>query len=259
MFAMRPTAKPYPTVPIFGVHFSKMNMKETVSYLAGVIERREPSQVVTGNPIMLMAGLEHDAYYRVLEEAELIVPDGAGVVWASEYIGDPVQERVAGFDLLHELMREGERRRWSVYLLGTNQETIEAAARNLQENYPLVKLAGFRNGYFGPDEDEAVVAEIRKAAPDLLFVARDLMTQEPWIGRHKQALGVPVMMGVGGSLDIIAGKMKRAPVAMQKLRMEWLYRLLKQPTRAGRMLALPKFALKVIRARENIAKRPSSS
>jgi N-acetylglucosaminyldiphosphoundecaprenol N-acetyl-beta-D-mannosaminyltransferase len=257
---MKKAAKPYPTVPIFGVHFSKMNMKETVSYLTGVVERREPSQVVTGNPIMLMAGLEHDAYYRVLEEAELVVPDGAGVVWASEYIGDPVQERVAGFDLLHELMREGERHRWSVYLLGTNQETIEAAAQKLQESYPLVKLAGFRNGYFGPDEDEAVVAEIRKASPDLLFVARNaLTTQEPWIYKYKEALSVPVMMGVGGSLDIIAGKMKRAPVAMQKLRMEWLYRLLKQPTRAGRMLALPKFVLKVIRARENIAKRPSSS
>ena len=137
---MKETSRPYPTVTLFGLPFSKMNMRETVDYLAGAIERREPTQVITGNPIMIMAGLDDPDYYRVMAEAELIVPDGAGVVWAAERAGDPVQERVAGFDLLHELMREGERRRWSVYLLGTTQETIEEAARRLQESYPLVRL-----------------------------------------------------------------------------------------------------------------------
>ncbi|EXX84541.1 WecB/TagA/CpsF family glycosyltransferase [Paenibacillus darwinianus] len=253
---MEETSRPYPTVTLFGLPFSKMNMRETVDYLADAIEHRKPTQVITGNPIMVMAGLDDPDYYRVMAEAELIVPDGAGVVWASERAGEPVPERVAGFDLLHELMREGERRRWSVYLLGTTQETIAEAARKLQASYPLVRLAGYRNGYFGPDEDASVVEEIRAAAPDMLFVARALTTQEPWIGRYKQELGVPVMMGVGGSFDVIAGKMKRAPVLFQKLRLEWFYRLLKQPTRASRMLALPKFAVKVLRARENLAKRP---
>ncbi len=253
---MKETSRPYPTVTLFGLPFSKMNMRETVDYLAGAIERREPTQVITGNPIMIMAGLDDPDYYRVMAEAELIVPDGAGVVWAAERAGDPVQERVAGFDLLHELMREGERRRWSVYLLGTTQETIEEAARRLQESYPLARLAGCRNGYFGPDEDASVVEGIRSAAPDMLFVARALTTQEPWIGRYKQELGVPVMMGVGGSFDVIAGKTKRAPLLFQRLGLEWFYRLMKQPTRAARMLALPKFAVKVVRAGENLAKRP---
>lgn len=251
--------KEYPTITIFGLSFSKMDMKQTVAYLAQAVERRTPTQVITGNPIMVMAALERPDYYRVMEQAELIVPDGAGIVWASEHAGDPVAERVAGFDLLHELMAEGERRRWSVYLLGAAQDTVEETARRLQESYPLVKLAGFRNGWFGPEEDEAVIAEIQAARPDLLFVARDaLKTQEPWIARYKQELGVPVVMGVGGSFDVIAGKTKRAPVLFQKLRLEWFHRLLMQPSRAGRMAALPKFVLKVLRAKENLSKRPPS-
>jgi N-acetylglucosaminyldiphosphoundecaprenol N-acetyl-beta-D-mannosaminyltransferase len=249
----------YPAVPIFGLPFSKMDMAETVEYLARRIGERRVTQVITGNPIMVMAALERPDYYRVMEQAELIVPDGAGIVWASRFAGDPVPERVAGFDLMHELLREGERRRWSAYLLGARQDVVEEVARRLAERYPLVRIAGFRNGYFGPEEDAAVVAAVREAAPDLLFVARDaLTTQEPWIARFKQELGVPVMMGVGGSFDVIAGRTKRAPVLFQKLGMEWFYRLMRQPSRAGRMAALPRFALKVLRAGSRLGERPDS-
>ena len=248
----------YPAVPIFGLPISKMDMAETVEYLARRIEARRPTQVITGNPIMVMAALERPDYYRVMEQADLIVPDGAGLVWASRVAGDPAPERVAGFDLMHELLREGERRRWSAYLLGARQDVVEEVARRLAERYPLVRIAGFRNGYFGPEEDAGVVKAIREAAPDLLFVARDaLTTQEPWIARYKHELGVPVMMGVGGSFDVIAGRTKRAPVIFQKLGLEWLYRLLRQPSRAGRMAALPRFAMKVLLARGKIAERPS--
>lgn len=107
---------------------------------------------------------------------------------------------------------------------------------------------------FGPKEDEAVIAAIREANPDLLFVARGADTQEPWIGKYKEQLGVPVMMGVGGSFDVISGRTKRAPKLFQKLRAEWLYRLLKEPSRYKRMLALPKFAAKVMREKENVTK-----
>jgi len=249
----------YPAVPIFGLPFSKMDMARTVDYLARMVEERRPTQVITGNPIMVMAALERPDYYRVMEQAELIVPDGAGIVWASRFAGDPAPERVAGFDLMHELLREGERRRWSAYLIGARQDVVEEVARRLSERYPLVRIAGFRNGYFGPEEDAGVVAAVREAAPDLLFVARDaLTTQEPWIARYKHELGVPVMMGVGGSFDVIAGRTKRAPVLFQKLGMEWFYRLMRQPSRAGRMAALPRFALKVLRAGRRLGERPDS-
>jgi N-acetylglucosaminyldiphosphoundecaprenol N-acetyl-beta-D-mannosaminyltransferase len=241
-------------VSLYGVPFSKMNMEQTVAYLVQAVESRRPHRVVTGNPIMLMAGFEDPAFLRTLQTADLVVPDGAGVVWAARRAGDPVQERVAGFDLMHELLREGDLRRWRVYLLGTTPDIIVQARDNLQRQYPGVRFVGCRDGYFTEKDDDAVVAAIREAEPDLLFVARSLKTQEPWLEKYQDALQVPVMMGVGGSFDVVAGKLKRAPKLFQKMRLEWLYRLLQEPKRYKRMLVLPKFALKVMRDGEKVLK-----
>ena len=250
-----PQMRPYPTVSLYGVPFSKMNMRQTVDYLVEAVMARRPHRVVTGNPIMLMAGLEDPEYMRILRTADLVVPDGAGVVWAARHIGEPVQERVAGYDLMHELLREGNLRRWKVYLLGAAKDTVAAAHANLQRQYPDVRFVGFRDGYFTEKEDGAVVAAIREAEPDLLFVARSMTTQEPWIAKYQHVLQVPVMMGVGGSFDVAAGKLRRAPVLMQKMRLELFFRLLQEPSRYKRMLVLPKFVLKVLRDGEKVLKQ----
>ena len=242
-----------PTVPIFGIPFSKMSMDETVQYLTKAIEEGRQTHVVTANPIMVMAALEDPGFKDVLLQADLIVPDGAGVVWAARCGGDPVAERVTGFDLMHRLMEQGEKRKWTAYLLGTTQEIIEAAAEKLQLQYPQVRIVGVRNGFFGPDEEAAVVEDIRKHRPHLLFVARG-MAFEGWNAKYKKELGASFIMGVGGSFDVVSGKLKRAPVLFQKLRLEWLYRLLQEPSRASRMLALPKFVVKVMRNKENVTK-----
>lgn len=247
-------ARTVPTVPIFGIPFSRMNMKDTVAYLTEAIQGGKPHQIITGNPIMVMAALNDPKYMEIMKSAELIVPDGTGVVWAAEYCGVPVAERVAGFDLLHELMHVGESYQWRVYLLGSTEEVIQETASRLQKQYPGIVVCGYRDGFFGESEDPEVIAQIRAASPHLLFVARGADTQEPWIGKYKEQLGVPLMMGVGGSFDIISGRSKRAPVVFQKLRAEWLYRLLKEPKRAKRMLALPQFVLKVKREKENVTK-----
>ncbi|WP_156889468.1 WecB/TagA/CpsF family glycosyltransferase [Paenibacillus harenae] len=231
-----------------------MNMEETVDYLTKAIEERRPTHIITANPIMVMAAVEDPKYGAMMRRADLIVPDGAGVVWAANYVGHPVAERVTGFELLHRLFERGESRRWKAYLLGTSQEIIEAAAEKLQLQYPQVRIVGVRNGFFGPEQDEEVVEAIRQAAPDLLFVARGAETQEPWIAKYKQRLGVPLIMGVGGTFDIVSGKLKRAPVIFQKLRLEWFYRLLQEPKRYKRMLVLPKFVVKVLRDKENVTK-----
>ncbi|WP_237690578.1 WecB/TagA/CpsF family glycosyltransferase [Paenibacillus caui] len=241
-----------PSVNLFGIRVSKWNMEETVAYLTEAAESDRPHQVITANPIMVMAALEDPAYMEIMQKAELVVPDGAGVVWASGKAGNPVKERVAGFDLLHQLMKTGEKRSWKVYLLGASPEVIQEAANRLQMQYPGVKIVGSRDGYFGPDQDLEVVEAIKAAAPHILFVARGADTQEPWIAKYKQQLGVPVIMGVGGSFDVISGRSKRAPKFMQRLRLEWFYRLLKEPTRFRRMLALPKFAVKVLKEKENL-------
>jgi N-acetylglucosaminyldiphosphoundecaprenol N-acetyl-beta-D-mannosaminyltransferase len=247
--------KAYPTVSLYGVPFSKMNMKETVDYLIRAVEMRKPQRIVTGNPIMLMAGLEDPSFHRTLATADLVVPDGAGVVWAARHVGEPVPERVTGFDLMHELLKEGHVRGWKVYLLGSTQEIISLAVANLQRQYPGLRFAGFRDGYFTDREDGEVVNAIRDAEPDLLFVARSLTTQEPWLAKYQDKLQVPVMMGVGGSFDVVAGKLKRAPLLFRRLHLEWFYRLLQEPSRYRRMLVLPRFALKVMRDGAKVVKQ----
>lgn len=244
----------FPIVHIFGIPFSKLNMNETVRYLTDAVQSGRPHQVITANPIMVMAAMEDPGYKTMMQNADIIVPDGSGIVWAAKTGGDPVAERVTGFDLVHELLKAGENYRWKFYLLGSTPEVIQEAAERLQMQYPAAIIAGYRDGYFGPDQDDEVIEGIQAVSPDILFVARGADTQEPWIARYKERLGVPVMMGVGGTFDVVSGKTKRAPKAFQKLRLEWLYRLLREPTRFKRMLALPRFAVKVLREKENVTK-----
>lgn len=244
------TLKQVPQVSIFGISVSKMNMQETTNYIIEAIQQNKPHQVVTINPIMVMMALEDPEFMTIMQRAELIIPDGTGIVWAAKYNGKPVKERVPGCDLLYELMKIGESYRWRVFLLGASPEVIAETARRLKAAYPLIEIVGYHDGFFTPEEDQRIVEEIGRAKPQILFVASQLDKQEPWIHRYRDQLNIPIMMGVGGSFDVIAGKVKRAPRAFQKLRLEWFYRLLKEPTRFKRMLALPKFVGKVIRANE---------
>lgn len=245
---------PFPTVSVFEIPFSKLSMKDTVKFLTEAVQSGQPHHVITANPIMVMTAVNHPEYKQMMQSAEIIVPDGTGIVWAASVGGEPLEGRVTGFELLHELLKVGETYRWKFFLLGTTAEVIQEAAERLQMQYPAAIICGYRDGFFGPDEDAAVIEQIRAASPDILFVARGADNQEPWIAQHKQALQVPVVMGVGGSFDIISGKLKRAPKVFQKLRLEWFYRLLKEPTRYKRMLALPKFVVKVLREKENVTK-----
>jgi N-acetylglucosaminyldiphosphoundecaprenol N-acetyl-beta-D-mannosaminyltransferase len=243
-----------PTVSIFGVPFSKLNMDDTVDLVTRMIESRQPHQIVTANPIMVMSAIENASFLKLLQEADLVVPDGAGIVWASNYVGNPVAERVAGFDLLHRLMQLGESKGWKVFLVGASPEMIKAAVSKLKAQYPALQLVGYRDGYFHAEDDRTVIENIQQHNPDILLIGRSADKQEPWIAQYKHQLQVPVIMGVGGSFDVLSGKLKRAPRFFRKLRSEWLYRLLQEPWRYKRMLVLPVFVLKVIREKRNIQK-----
>lgn len=243
-----------PTVTIFGVPISKLSFKDTIRWLTEAVESRKPHQIITANPIMIMAALENPEYLNMMKRAELIIPDGAGVVWAANYVGNPVAERVPGIEVMHELVRIAAERGWKVFLLGASTEIIRAAASKLEEEHPNVQLVGVRDGYFNSEQEREVIAQIRAAEPDLLFVGRSADKQEPWIDRYKSELNVPVIMGVGGSFDVLSGKLKRAPKLFRDLHLEWFYRLLQEPWRYKRMLVLPKFACKVIREKENVQK-----
>lgn len=241
---------PFAQVTILGISVSKMNMQQTVQYLTESIHRNKSHQVVTINPIMVMLALEHPKFMEAFTQADLVIPDGTGIVWAAERQGNPVQERVAGYDLLHELMKTGMNHQWRVYLLGASPDVVEEAAARLTSMYPGIQVVGYHDGYFSVDDSEQIIADIRQADPHILFVANTPEKQDLWIHEHRDQLNIPVMMGVGGSFDVIAGKVRRAPKLFVKLRLEWFYRLVREPTRFKRMLALPKFVAKIIRAHE---------
>lgn len=234
-------------VEILGIPFDKVTMDEAVRRVATFIEEGGPHLVVTPNPEIVYASKTDPELRDLLRAASLVVPDGAGIVWASRYLGDPVPERVPGIDLMAGLLEMSSRRGFRVFLLGSRPGVAEEAAHRLRQAYPGLSVAGTLHGYFRPEEEGQVIRTIRAAAPDILLVGMGAPRQEKWLARNLQRLGVPVGLGVGGSLDVWAGRARRAPPWMRRANLEWLYRLYREPRRAIRMLALPRFAWAVVR------------
>ena len=237
-------------VNILGVDVDAVTMAEAVNVVRRAMDTRAGVMVATANAEMLMRATHDEELRRILNASALVVPDGAGTVWAARHLGHAMPERVAGYDLAQELLRcapaEGRR----VYFFGSAPGVAEKAKAKAEQLYPGIEIVGVRNGFFSPADNAAIIAEIRAARPDLLLVALGVPKQEKWIAAHLAALDVPVAIGVGGTLDVMAGVMKRAPHWMQRAKLEWLFRGLMQPKRAGRLLALPKFVLKVHASRK---------
>lgn len=237
-------------VNILGVDVDAVTMAEAVNVVRRAMDTRAGVMVATANAEMLMRATHDEELRRILNASALVVPDGAGTVWAARHLGHAMPERVAGYDLAQELLRcapaEGRR----VYFFGSAPGVAEKAKAKAEQLYPGIEIVGVRNGFFSSADNAAIIAEIRAACPDLLLVALGVPKQEKWIAAHLAELDVPVAIGVGGTLDVMAGVMKRAPHWMQKAKLEWLFRGLMQPKRAGRLLALPKFVLKVHASRK---------
>ena len=237
-------------VNILGVDVDAVTMAEAVDVVRRAMDTRAGVMVATANAEMLMRATHDEELRRILNASALVVPDGAGTVWAARHLGHAMPERVAGYDLAQELLRcapaEGRR----VYFFGSAPGVAEKAKAKAEQLYPGIEIVGVRNGFFSPADNAAIIAEIRAARPELLLVALGVPKQEKWIAAHLAELDVPVAIGVGGTLDVMAGVMKRAPYWMQRAKLEWLFRGLMQPKRAGRLLALPKFVLKVHASRK---------
>ena len=232
-------------VNILGVDVDAVTMAEAVDVVRRAMDTRAGVMVATANAEMLMRATHDEELRRILNASALVVPDGAGTVWAARHLGHAMPERVAGYDLAQELLRCAPAEGHSVYFFGSAPGVAEKAQAKAEQLYPGIEIVGVRNGFFSPADNAAIIAEIRAARPDLLLVALGVPKQEKWIAAHLAELDVPVAIGVGGTLDVMAGVMKRAPHWMQKAKLEWLFRGLMQPKRAGRLLALPKFVLKV--------------
>ncbi|WP_134683451.1 WecB/TagA/CpsF family glycosyltransferase [Brevibacillus migulae] len=237
--------------PILGVRFSTRSFQETVADLVKRIESGQMTHVVTANPEIVMIAREQEKLRTILERA-YVVPDGIGIVYAAKWLHQPIHERITGIELLEALMEQANERKWKVYMLGASPESNRSASERLAERYPQAQIVGARDGYFRAEDEPEIVREITSLQPDLLFVAMGAPRQEEWISKYRDQLQVPLVMGVGGSFDVIGGRVKRAPVFWQKLHLEWFYRLLKQPSRWRRQLAIPLFVLTVWREKLKI-------
>ena len=234
-------------VRILGVRVDAVTFDGLLERIAGWIAEGGPHQVCTVNPEFVMAARRNSQFAAVLEAADLRIPDGVGLLWAANRQGRPLPERVTGSDGVPLIAQRAAEQGWRLYLLGAAPGVAEAAGAELRRRSPGLQVAGAFAGTPSDADAPAIVAQICAARPDILFVAYGAPKQDLWIARHAVELQVPVMMGVGGSLDFIVGAQKRAPAWMRRVNLEWLYRLIAEPWRWRRQLALPKFVWAVLR------------
>lgn len=232
-------------VNILGVKIAKITAKDALDRAEQMVKGDKTSVVFTPNPEIVMAAYEDSEFLEVLNSADMCVPDGIGVVYGAKILGEPLPERVAGFDLSCALMERMGRCGGSVFLFGSKPGVAEEAAKTLTERYSGLKIAGTHDGYFKAEDEEDIVNEINESGADLLLVCLGAPKQEKWIAKYRDKLNTKLCIGAGGTLDVLAGTVKRAPKIFIKLNLEWFYRLCKQPSRIGRFMALPKFIVTV--------------
>ncbi len=232
---------------ILGVKFDVVKEDEALKKLIDFLEESSSlKKVYTPNPEIVMVAQDDKDLFRILSEADLVLADGIGVIIASKIKGLQLKDRVTGVDTMDKLLRYCGQNQKSIFIFGGKPGVAEMACKNIEKKYEGIKIAGYHHGYVKDNEEDEIINKINEAKADVLFVCLGAPKQEKWIDRNKDKLSCKLAMGVGGSVDVYAGVVKRAPIAFQKLGLEWFYRLLKEPWRFKRMIVLPRFLLKVI-------------
>ena len=233
-------------IELLGYKVFKKSLEEAVYY----INSFDKIHIISGNPEVLYTGLNNQLLFENFTSKDsLIIPDGVGVQIASKILKTPVKEKIAGIDLMKEIINEASLENKGIYLLGTTDENLKACVANLILKYPNINIVGYRNGFFDIDNPIEIINEIKETKPYAIFVAMGCPRQEEFIVRYMNELPCKIFMGVGGSFDVIAEKVNRAPKWMIRLGLEWLYRVLKEPWRIKRLGSIPKFLLLVIRGK----------
>lgn len=240
-------------IEVLGCPVDALSLTQTIAWVDRHLQvlDRKPVQHFCVNAANLLAMRRDEALCDAVRKCELISADGQSIVWAARWLGYRLPERVAGPDLLEALVALAAERGYRVYFFGARQSVVEIVVRRYQAKYPSLMVVGWRNGYFSPEEEAALVTEIRDSRPDLLFVAMGTPLTELFLARHGASLGIPFAMGVGGSFDITAGLRWRAPRVWQYLGLEWLYRLLQEPRRMWRRYVVgnPVFLCLIVKAK----------
>jgi N-acetylglucosaminyldiphosphoundecaprenol N-acetyl-beta-D-mannosaminyltransferase len=234
---------------IMGIPFISSSFQETLDELVRQIDQGNKCRVITANPEVVMLVKKDDEVKQIVQTADYVTPDGVGILLAGKLLGKPIRERITGYDLTISLLSIANEKRWRLYLLGAAPEVMEGVNHKIREQYPHIDLQS-HHGFFNEDEEKSIVEQIKSHRPHLLLVALGMPKQEKWLQKYQDQLSFNLAMGVGGTFDGISGKVKRAPLLWQRLGVEWLYRLLKEPWRWRRMLALPQFVLHVLFSRK---------
>lgn len=236
-------------ITVLGVPFDNKTKRDFLTAFMRQIKNHEKTFVVTANPEIVMYAKQHTDYMKVLLETDYIVPDGIGIIKGAQILGTPLAERVPGFELMVALLQEANLNQLRVYFLGAKQEVVEKVVAQVRKDYPFIQIAGYHDGYFDL-KDKKMINEVQGTQPDIVFAALGFPKQERWISQYLETAEKGLLMGVGGSFDVLSGTAKRAPQFFLDHNIEWFYRLLKQPSRLGRMMALPKFLLEVYKQKK---------
>lgn len=233
-------------VSILGINFSKLNLKETIDLITCKVSGYNGKlfHIITVNPEIAVQIQEDQELKKISLEADLITPDGIGIVFASRLKRNPLPERVTGYDLFMLSLKVGNQKGWSFYILGSDEDVNRKTSEYISVNYPNVKIAGRHHGYFKEEEENKIIEDIRTSSPDILVVALGSPLADKWIHRNKNELNAKVVFGVGGSFDVITGKVKPTPQIWKRLNLEWLHRRITQPSRKERQKKLKVFAYK---------------
>ncbi|MBR6748757.1 MAG: WecB/TagA/CpsF family glycosyltransferase [Clostridia bacterium] len=234
-------------VNILGIRFDNLDARDALSWCERSLNEKKKGYIVTPNAEFVYACRQNETSRTLINNAALVTPDGIGVVYAGKILGTPVKDRVPGCDLAESLAASMARSGHTLYLLGAKPGVAEKAAENMKVKHPGLKIVGTHDGYF--KDAEPVLEDIRRTAPDVVFVCLGFPKQEQFMADHLQTLPCTLMLGLGGSLDVFAGVVNRAPEIYQKLGMEWFYRLCQEPKRIKRMAKLPLFLLIAVKER----------
>lgn len=232
-------------VDILGIKFDNVSMNEAVNICDNFLKSNKGNLIVTPNPEIVMRAKDDKEFKEIINDAELVIPDGIGIIKAGNILKTPLKERVAGYDLICNLLEKYKDGKATFYFWGSKPGYAEEAKQNLEKKFPDIKILGTHTGYFNDNEEKDIINEIRALKPDILLVGTGAPKQEKIINKYKYEDFFKIGIGCGGSIDVLAGKVKRAPKLFINLHLEWFYRLLKEPTRFKRMLVLPQFIKEV--------------
>ncbi|MBC1287401.1 WecB/TagA/CpsF family glycosyltransferase [Listeria booriae] len=221
-------------IQFLGVNIDTHNLSETVAQIEYHIQTRKPIHHVGVNADKINLMKQNEKFKKIINASPLVNPDGMSMVLAARILKKPTIERVAGIDVMIHLLKISAAKGYRVYFLGTSELILKKLLKKVQQDYPSLQIAGYHHGFFKQSEEAFVVEDIKKAKADILFVALPSPKKEYFIDYYMERMAVPVSMGVGGSFDVIAGEMKRAPMWMQRASLEWIYRMMQEPRRLAK-------------------------